>query len=790
MELLATGAALATDRLRFLHRWSRKLEQADAAHSQLLRYADDLRTTFSAERRRAEELGEALDAVELAYTATVRALASAVEAKDAYTGGHLARVTAYGIEACRCLGGDLAATPGLEYAFLLHDLGKIGVPDAVLNKAGPLTDEEWALMREHPAIGLRILEGVPHMDVVRAVVYSHHERWDGAGYPEGLKDEQIPLAARVFAAVDAFDAITTDRPYRAAVSLEEALHRLREASGTQFAPDAVEAIHLVDRGGWRRSRRPRTAGASDAAPAGAGHRPRRPARAAGGGLGVGHLLAARDAARSNTWLPSTVERVDTLRSTTTALGRDFVTMEPSRRAYLLTGDEQAQDAHVAAEANAGEGFERVRELSRRWPGLPPLVEQVAGEYRAWVRTGHSELRAKQRYGAMSAALVAAGSNADHHFQALWNRQTDLEDQLARAQRAYARSQDRTYETAQTLAVRTALMMLGALILLAIWLRRAVGAPADALRSASGRLAGGDLETPVTLGVENELGAVASDLETMRRRLAGRMEALERLRHLSAQVVGATSLQRLAEVVLEGLRPEIGATRAVLGAARPGGELHLRTLAGFPDPAVADDIVKADAELRLVLPLPTLRAGQVVGMDDLDQVTAGFSVLRDLVARMGIASLALVPLLSRGRFLGLLALCWTERHQLDREQEALLGLAGNQIAGALEAALRLEEAERAAGEAQAVFYAIADGVLLTDPYGRVTAMNRALEALTGWTEAEAKGPALRRGPAAGHRPGGRPGRPGQPLRPPGAGGRLLGPHLRRPGPGRGRGRRDP
>jgi HD domain len=248
VELLATGAALAADRLRFLRLWSARLEQADAAHSQLLRYADDLRTTFSGERRRAEELRAALDAVELAYSATVQALASAVEAKDAYTGGHLARVTAYGTEACRALGGDLAATPGLEQAFLLHDLGKIGVPDAVLNKAGPLTDEEWALMREHPAIGLRILEGVPHMDVVRAVVHSHHERWDGAGYPEGLKDEQIPLAARVFAAVDAFDAITTDRPYRAAVGLEEALHRLREASGTQFAPDAVEAIHLVDRG--------------------------------------------------------------------------------------------------------------------------------------------------------------------------------------------------------------------------------------------------------------------------------------------------------------------------------------------------------------------------------------------------------------------------------------------------------------------------------------------------------------------------------------------------------------
>ncbi len=247
LEALATAAAMAVDRLRFYRLWSQKLEQADAAHSQLLRYADDLRTTYAAERHRSEELSAALDAVELAYIATVRALATAVEAKDTYTGGHLSRVTAYGVEACTALGGDLATTPGLEYAFLLHDLGKIGVPDAVLNKAGPLTEEEWRLMRQHPAIGLRILEGVPHMDVVREVVYSHHERWDGAGYPEGLHGAAIPLAARVFAAVDAFDAITTDRPYRAGASLDEALARLRAASGTQFAPDAVEAIHQVDR---------------------------------------------------------------------------------------------------------------------------------------------------------------------------------------------------------------------------------------------------------------------------------------------------------------------------------------------------------------------------------------------------------------------------------------------------------------------------------------------------------------------------------------------------------------
>jgi hypothetical protein len=125
---------------------------------------------------------------------------------------------------------------------------------------------------------------------------------------------------------------------------------------------------------------------------------------------------------------------------------------------------------------------------------------VAAEYRAWVRTGQTEVRARRR-GAGAAAWVMAAGRADERFRALLDRQTALEDQLARAQRAHAGSQDRTYATAQTLAVRTALMMLAALVLLAVWLRRAVGALADALRSASGRLAGGDLGIPVELGLD-------------------------------------------------------------------------------------------------------------------------------------------------------------------------------------------------------------------------------------------------------------------------------------------------
>jgi hypothetical protein len=174
--------------------------------------------------------------------------------------------------------------------------------------------------------------------------------------------------------------------------------------------------------------------------------------------GAAIFLAARDAARSNTSLQSTVERVDELRRTVTGLSRDFVTMETSRRAYLLTGDEAAEDAQFRAEVSAVQGFDRVRQLSvaggpwgRWWNGWPTSTGPGSGPRTpSWPPPG-ARVRA--------AALVAARGNTDRHFRRLWDRQTALEDQLARAQRAYARSQDRTYGTAQTLAVRTALMML-------------------------------------------------------------------------------------------------------------------------------------------------------------------------------------------------------------------------------------------------------------------------------------------------------------------------------------------
>jgi ribonuclease P protein subunit RPR2 len=177
--------------------------------------------------------------------ATVRALANAVEARDAYTGKHAERVAAYGLEIARALGSSLADDPQIEFGFLLHDVGKVAVPDAILYKPEPLTPAEHALMARHPEIGAQILRDIEFLGEAKAVVRHHHERWDGAGYPDGLRGEAIPLAARVFAVADTLDALTTDRPYRPAVSLASARVTIAEAGGTQFDPAVVAAFASV-----------------------------------------------------------------------------------------------------------------------------------------------------------------------------------------------------------------------------------------------------------------------------------------------------------------------------------------------------------------------------------------------------------------------------------------------------------------------------------------------------------------------------------------------------------------
>jgi putative nucleotidyltransferase with HDIG domain len=216
----------------------REREAADK-ELQLQRYAADLRETFKQERARAQELRRS-------YMATVRALSNAVEARDAYTGKHAERVAAYGLELARKFPSDLVLTPELEFGFLLHDVGKVAIPDAILYKPSSLDDAERALMSRHPVIGAEIVQGIEFLGEAADVVRSHHERWDGTGYPDRLAADRIPMAARVFSVADVLDALTTDRPYRPACSLRYARAMITSEKGTQFDPRVVDAFNAID----------------------------------------------------------------------------------------------------------------------------------------------------------------------------------------------------------------------------------------------------------------------------------------------------------------------------------------------------------------------------------------------------------------------------------------------------------------------------------------------------------------------------------------------------------------
>ena len=204
---------------------------------QLDRYAADLRATSRRERQRARELSES-------YMATVRALAGAVEARDAYTAQHGDRVSAYGIELANASGLELADEWELECAFLLHDIGKVAIPDGILFKAGKLDAGEREVMQRHPLIGEEIISEIAFLAPARPLVRHHHERWDGGGYPDGLAGTEIPVVARIFALADALDALTSDRPYRAAVGIAKA-REVIEASDGQFDPAVLEAFATI-----------------------------------------------------------------------------------------------------------------------------------------------------------------------------------------------------------------------------------------------------------------------------------------------------------------------------------------------------------------------------------------------------------------------------------------------------------------------------------------------------------------------------------------------------------------
>ena len=186
------------------------------------------------------DLASAYKELQETYRSTLEALGSALDTRDVGTEAHSRRVHGYALATAREHGVAEQDQPDLAHGVLLHDIGKIGIPDAILLKPGPLTPEEWTIMRRHPEIGRALIEKIPFLRGAVPIVWSHHEKWDGTGYPRGLKGAEIPLGARIFMVVDAFDAMTFDRPYSKAKPFDVAKAEIRRCAGAHFDPVVVE----------------------------------------------------------------------------------------------------------------------------------------------------------------------------------------------------------------------------------------------------------------------------------------------------------------------------------------------------------------------------------------------------------------------------------------------------------------------------------------------------------------------------------------------------------------------
>jgi response regulator RpfG family c-di-GMP phosphodiesterase len=239
LELLAVAERLAGGMFGVPFRAAKK--RTHKPGEELLLYARDLRHMLEVERGQRELL-------QSAYLQTVSALASALESKDTGTRAHSQRVQSYASALAGAIGGEaLAKDQSTPYGFLLHDVGKIGIPDGILLKPGPLSAAERRRMQTHTVLGEAMLSGVVFLKGEGLkIVRSHHERWDGRGYPDGLVREEIPLGARVFAVADALDAMTSHRPYRRALSWNAARGEILEQRKRQFDPDVVDAFVAVE----------------------------------------------------------------------------------------------------------------------------------------------------------------------------------------------------------------------------------------------------------------------------------------------------------------------------------------------------------------------------------------------------------------------------------------------------------------------------------------------------------------------------------------------------------------
>ena len=246
---LSVSRALEHRRLVIENRlYQTELENLVAARTEELWQANQVL------KEKSGKLAETVDELSRTYRSTLGALAMALDARDAETRGHSERVVAYSLRLGVQIGLSREELVGLERGALLHDVGKIGVRDAILLKPASLTPEEWQEMKLHTEFGRAILEQVPFLVSAIPVVAEHHERWDGNGYPRGLKGEGIDIKARVFAVADCIDAVTSDRPYRRANTFEAAGGELRQHAGTQFDPRIVKAFQEIPIGEWRELR--------------------------------------------------------------------------------------------------------------------------------------------------------------------------------------------------------------------------------------------------------------------------------------------------------------------------------------------------------------------------------------------------------------------------------------------------------------------------------------------------------------------------------------------------------
>jgi response regulator RpfG family c-di-GMP phosphodiesterase len=250
LELLAVVERVSAG----LHATPFRASRTKRPDEQLLLYARDLRHLLEIERGQRRLL-------QAAYHETVTALAGALESKDSGTGEHSQRVHRYALELAHAVAPEIVDDESIVFGFVLHDVGKIGIPDRILQKPGPLTGPERRLMETHTVLGEQLLRGVSLMQGRGLeVVRSHHERWDGLGYPDGRVGDEIPVAARIFAVADALDAMTSDRPYRKALSWAAAGRELFAQAGKQFDRAVVEAFRSRDRA-LRRIRRELAEGA-------------------------------------------------------------------------------------------------------------------------------------------------------------------------------------------------------------------------------------------------------------------------------------------------------------------------------------------------------------------------------------------------------------------------------------------------------------------------------------------------------------------------------------------------